>query len=305
MLQGDGRQTVVHLFGDDTVQDMVNKFNEAIAEQLGQKAYVAPGDLNKFVSFVSDPPEETGTETVAGTLVFRIAIAGRIGEIRLASGESIINAFGLSPIQESTRTQFTINAIDGQGKVIVSDEVITDNVLSGVPHPNIDVKFDVNANITVSFDSNEKKFLLTGDPSNPYLTKICYSDNSLNFQIGPNEKHLMNTAIGNMHSEALGVNRIIVTDKVSAGRSITIIDIAISKVSAQRASLGAVQNRLEHTINNLGVAGENLTASESRIRDTDFAGEMMEYVKFQTLTQTSQVMLAQANQQPEAVLNLL
>lgn len=305
LLQGDGKQAVIHLFGDDTVQDMVNKFNEAIAEQLGQKAYVAPGDLNQFVSFVSDPPDATGIETVAGTLVFRTAIAGRTGEIRLASGEPIINAFGLSPIQDSTRTQFTINATNGQGKVIMSDEVITDNILSGVLHSNIDVKFDVNVNISVSFDSDEKKFILTGDTSNPYRTKIRYSDNSLNFQIGPNEKHLMNTAIGNMHSEALGVNKVIVTDKVSAGRSITIIDIAISKVSTQRASLGAVQNRLEHTINNLGVAGENLTASESRIRDTDMAEEMMEYVKFQTLSQTSQVMLAQANQQPDSILNLL
>jgi flagellin len=117
--------------------------------------------------------------------------------------------------------------------------------------------------------------------------------------------HLMYAAIGNMDSEALGVNKVIATDKVSAGRSITIIDIAISKVSSQRASLGAVQNRLEHTINNLGVAGENLTASESRIRDTDMAGEMMEYVKCQILLQSSQTMLAQANQQPEFVLNLL
>lgn len=306
LLQGDGKQAVVYLFGDDTLQQTIDKFNDAIANQLGQKAYVSSEHLNQFVSFVSDPPSDTeGVETVAGTLVFRTAIAGRTGEIRLASGEPIINAFGLSSIQESSRTQFTIKATDGHGNEIFSDQVITDNILSGVLHPNIDVKFDVNANITVGFDATTKKFTFTGDPLNPYRTKISYSDNSLNFQIGPNEQHLMYAAIGNMDSEALGVNKVIATDKVSAGRSITIIDIAISKVSAQRASLGAVQNRLEHTINNLGVAGENLTASESRIRDTDMAGEMMEYVKFQTLTQTSQVMLAQANQQPASVLSLL
>ena len=299
LLQGDGKQAVVYLFGDDTLQQTIDKFNDAIANQLGQKAYVLPEHLNQFVSFVSAPPVDTdGVETVAGTLVFRTAIAGRTGEIRLASGEAIINAFGLSNIQDSSRTQFMINATDSQGNVVVSNEVITDNILSGGLHPNIEVKFDVNANITVDFDDTTKKFTLTGDASNPYRTKISFSDNSLNFQIGPNEKQLMCAAVGNMDSEALGVNRVIATDKVSAGRSITIIDIAISKVSSQRASLGAVQNRLEHTINNLGIAGENLTASESRIRDIDIAGEMMEYVKFQTLTQTSQVMLAQANQQP-------
>lgn len=304
LLQGDGKQAVVYLFGDDTLQQTIDKFNDAIANQLGQKAYVAPDDLDQFVSFVSTP-DSTGTETVAGTLVFRTAIAGRTGEIRVASGEQISHAFGLSEIQGATRTQFTVNVKDGNGNTVVNNITITDNILSGIIHPNIDVKFDVNANILVSFDDTEKKFVLTGNTSDPYQTKFKYCDNSLNFQIGPNERHLMYAAVGNMDSQALGVNRVIATDKVSAGRSITIIDIAISKVSSQRASLGAVQNRLEHTINNLGVAGENLTASESRIRDTDIAGEMMEYVKFQTLTQTSQVMLAQANQQPESVLSLL
>lgn len=305
ILQGDGKEATIYLFGEDTIQDMVDKLNDAIANQLGQGVYVESGDLDKFVTFVSDPPDTSGVETVAGTLVFRTAIAGRVGEIRLASGEPIINAFGLSNIQESTRSQFTVTVTDSFGRTIVDNQTITDNVLTGAIHPNLDVMFDVNANIKVTFNDTTKKFELAGDPSDPYRTKIKYSDNSLNFQIGPNEMHSMYAAIGNMDSEALGVNKVIATDKVSAGRSITIIDIAISKVSAQRSSLGAVQNRLEHTINNLGVARENLTASESRIRDTDIAAEMMEYVKFQTLTQTSQVMLAQANQQPESVLNLL
>lgn len=305
LLQGDGKEATIYLFGEDTIQDMVDKLNDAIANQLGQGAYVEPGDLNRFVSFVSDPPDPTGVETVAGTLVFRTAIAGRVGEIKLASGEPIINAFGLSNIQESTRSQFTVTVTDNFGRTIVDNQTITDNVLTGAIHPNLNVMFDVNANISVSFNDTTKEFELTGDSLDPYRTKIKYSDNSLNFQIGPNELHLMYAAIGNMDSEALGVNKIIATDKVSAGQSITIIDIAISKVSSQRASLGAVQNRLEHTINNLGVAGENLTASESRIRDTDMAGEMMEYVKIQTLLQSSQTMLAQANQQPESVLGLL
>ena len=304
LLQGDGQQTVVHLFGDDTIQDVIDKLNKAIAYDLGQYKYVDAADLDKFVTFVTDP-EPDGVEAVAGTLVFRTAIPGRVGEIRLASGEPIINAFGLSNIQESTPTQFTVKITDANGNLISAAEKINDNVLSGVIHPNIEVKFDVNANTKVSYDSGAKKFVLTGDPDNPYQTKIRYNDNALKFQIGPNELHHMFSAIGNMNSEALGVNRVIVTDRVSAGRSITIIDIAISKVSSQRASLGAVQNRLEHTINNLGVARENLTASESRIRDTDMAGEMMEYVKQQILLQSSSSILAQANQQPKAVFGLL
>ncbi|MCY7584101.1 flagellin, partial [Bacillus safensis] len=84
-----------------------------------------------------------------------------------------------------------------------------------------------------------------------------------------------------------------------------IVDGAIKQVSDQRSKLGAVQNRLEHTINNLGASAENLTAAESRIRDVDMAKEMSEFTKNNILSQASQAMLAQANQQPQNVLQLL
>lgn len=96
-----------------------------------------------------------------------------------------------------------------------------------------------------------------------------------------------------------------ISTREKASGSITSIDDAIKKVSDQRSSLGAVQNRLEHTINNLGTASENLTAAESRIRDTDMAAEMMAFTKNNILTQAAQSMLAQANQQPQGVLQLL
>ena len=86
---------------------------------------------------------------------------------------------------------------------------------------------------------------------------------------------------------------------------LAIVDGAIEAVSKQRSKLGAVQNRLEHTINNLGASGENLTAAESRIRDVDMAKEMSEFTKNNILSQASQAMLAQANQQPQNVLQLL
>jgi flagellin len=92
-------------------------------------------------------------------------------------------------------------------------------------------------------------------------------------------------------------------DKATA--AIGVLDDAISAVSAQRSQLGAYQNRLEHTINNLGTSSENLTAAESRIRDVDMAKEMMEFTKNNILSQAAQSMLAQANQQPQGVLQLL
>jgi len=92
-------------------------------------------------------------------------------------------------------------------------------------------------------------------------------------------------------------------DKATA--AIAVIDTAISSVSSERSALGSVQNRLEHTINNLGTASENLTAAESRVRDVDMAKEMMEFTKNNILSQAATSMLAQANQQPQSVLQLL
>ena len=140
---------------------------------------------------------------------------------------------------------------------------------------------------------------------------------SLSFQSGANKSELTTVSIGNMQATAIGTGSvgsttstvtIASTDLTTAANVDTAmdsLDVAISQVSNQRAQLGAYQNRLEHTINNLGVSEENLTASESRIRDVDMAKEMMSYQKNNILAQAAQAMLAQANQAPQGVLRLL
>ena len=103
----------------------------------------------------------------------------------------------------------------------------------------------------------------------------------------------------------LGLSGIDVSSQAAAGNSIQTIKDAINKVSTNRANLGSLQNRLEYTINNLDTTVENMSAANSRIRDTDMAKEMMNYTKMNILTQSAQAMLAQANQQPQAILQLL
>jgi flagellin len=103
----------------------------------------------------------------------------------------------------------------------------------------------------------------------------------------------------------LGTSSISLTTKTGAQNAITSIDNAIKSVSSSRANLGALQNRFEHTINNLNVAVENLSASESRIRDTDMAQEMVSFTRAQILSQAGTSMLAQANSAPQSVLSLL
>ena len=108
-----------------------------------------------------------------------------------------------------------------------------------------------------------------------------------------------------MHVSSLGIGDIDISTRPGASAAISKIKDAINQVSTSRGKLGAIQNRLEHTINNLGVTTENITAAESRIRDVDMAKEMMEFTKNSVLMQSAQAMLAQANQQPQSILQLL
>jgi len=129
------------------------------------------------------------------------------------------------------------------------------------------------------------------------------------FQIGANTTQKLDLTFGKMDAATLGVAAANVADKVStaadATAAIATVDVAIKKVSDERAKLGANQNRLEHTINNLNTSSENLSAAESRVRDVDMAKEMMNFSKNNILSQAAQAMLAQANQQPQGVLQLL
>lgn len=117
------------------------------------------------------------------------------------------------------------------------------------------------------------------------------------------------TVASGLSSVGLGVDAttagIDLTSTTNAQAALTALDTAIKSVSTVRATLGAYQNRFEHTINNLNVSVENLTASESRIRDTDMASEMVNFTRTQILSQAGTAMLAQANQAPQSVLKLL
>ena len=126
-----------------------------------------------------------------------------------------------------------------------------------------------------------------------------------NLQVGANSANTIQIRIDNMDASSIGVGSISVSDEAAAGDAIDHIKSAIASVSAQRSELGAVQNRLEHTIKNLDNVVENTTAAESQIRDTDMASQMVEYSKNNILAQAGQSMLAQANQSNQGVLSLL
>jgi flagellin len=126
------------------------------------------------------------------------------------------------------------------------------------------------------------------------------------FQIGANSGETVSLSISSTSATTLGVNALdVTTSTTTAAAAITALDTAISTVSTTRGSLGALQNRFESMINNLQVTTENLAASESRIRDTDMAQEMVSFTRNQVLLQAGTAMLAQANQVPQSILSLL
>ena len=140
-------------------------------------------------------------------------------------------------------------------------------------------------------------------PTQP--TQPATPKGAMTLHVGANGSQVVHLNIEAMSSASLGIDKVNLSTQQGANDAITIAHKAIDKVSAQRSQLGAIQNRLEHTINNLSNTAENLTSAESRIRDADMAGEMMKFTKNSILVQAAQAMLAQANTHPQGVLNLI
>ncbi len=133
------------------------------------------------------------------------------------------------------------------------------------------------------------------------------SGKALTLQIGDSsdDYNQLEVSVQDMHTSSLGISGIDISTQDGAAAAVDLIKQAINTVSSVRGDLGATQNRLDHTINNLSVMQENIQDAESSIRDTDVADEMMEYTKNNILIQSAQAMLAQANQVPQGVLQLL
>ena len=151
--------------------------------------------------------------------------------------------------------------------------------------------------------------MLTGRFARPMGENVVTA--SMWFHIGSNMDQRMQVFIGTMSATALGIREIGTEEKITlatpedANRAIGTIDEALKKINKQRADLGAYQNRMEYTVKGLNIAAENLQASESRIRDTDMASQMVEFTKNSVLQQAGTAMLAQANSQSQNVLSLL
>ena len=182
------------------------------------------------------------------------------------------------------------------------------------------IDYTVNNKVTITAAAEGKNvikgFKVTGEaaPDTAKFTKDAVKNGRgvnksdiLKLQVGDtnDEFNKISVDVKEMSADGLGIYELKISSQEEAGAAISKIRSAIESVSKTRSDMGALQNRLDHVINNLGVATENMTDSESRIRDVDMAHEMMVYTKNNILTQAAQAMLAQANMLPQGVLQLL
>ncbi|KMJ58995.1 flagellin [Bacillus sp. LL01] len=244
---------------------------------------------------------------------------GTSGEVTFTDATTFTGSSATWTLATADGTAFTLDKGDGAGAnpvTFTSGSLTVDGLelnLPTTPAAGDSWELDVTAATPAG----------TGTPA-------IGASSSFSTQIGANENQTMTLEFSDMRAAALGLTgtasstgftatdtvtdgtnnsanaaALDVSTAANAGNAVTAINNAIEAVSAERSKLGANQNRLEHTINNLNTSSENLTAAESRIRDVDMAKEMMEQTKNSILAQASQAMLAQANQQPQGVLQLL
>ena len=296
---------------DYTSKDAANNNATAMRDALKANSELSAlfdigGDGSANITFTAKTTGEGGakitgmsTTDATGTAIDKLAFKdGTDAYEKVTNGADGTKA-GDKVTVNGTVYEFVANA---------GDKVTTEGAVAVL------VGADVDASIANLNKALESEGVTVEKATNDLLFKPMSNGKGLSLQIGAtgDAYNKVTINVGNMSSKGLGIDNlrnIGIMSQDAASAALDQIkngaDSAINTVSSVRAELGAMQNRLEHTINNLDVASENMQSANSQIRDTDMAKEMMEYTKKNVLTQAAQAMLAQANQQPQSILQLL
>ncbi|MBW7996988.1 MAG: hypothetical protein FVQ81_10565 [Candidatus Glassbacteria bacterium] len=295
----------VTLFRTDTLSDVTRRISLAIndpdsANDLGLGGSRAVGDT------LVDVATNVGTENATEIYVLTPE-PGR--QITFGGDAAALSAFGFSEIQDSKSPIFslTVTNIGADGGASTQKSLkVSGNRASGMID-GVDLAFRTSLDISIGGSATIAGFSivkpLSVAGSSAFVLQIA--PRPLTFHIGAGAGQTLSTQINTMSSKALQVDKINVTDQGLANQAIRVVDKALNRVSAQRSTLGAVQNRLESTIANLEVAKQNLQASESQIRDLDYSEEIIEFVTAQILNASATSFLRQANELSNNVLILL
>lgn len=281
----------------------VGKNDEAILGAL-QKSKLASvfdikSDTKGNLTLTSKVVGENGAKLTAISTTDTTADAVTIGAVTKGKNETVTLTNGAQNI--AANDTIVLNGKTYEFVANTSSKPKTEGATAIVVGANEDATI---ANLNTALENAGVKATKNG---NNLVLSATKDGAALTLQIGDTSEDFnqMNVSVGDMHTAALGIADIDISTQAGAKAAVGKIKSAINSVSSTRGDLGAIQNRLEHTINNLSVTSENMTAAESRIRDVDMANEMMAYTKNNILVQSSQAMLAQANQLPQGVLQLL
>ena len=304
LVQGNGSTASLTIYGNDTLYDVADKINAAVSETLGQAAYV--DDAGKFSTLTDSELQQLDDETytLKASLILRSAVPGKGGELHLAGNDELISALGMNTVQESSESVYTVSVFDADtGEALASDVKITGNILRGVIGENIDVEFDAMAGTSAAWNNNTEQYVLTG--TDAYTALMTMKNSGIIFQVGTNQAETFAVQFGDVSADALGVGRVNVLTQETASRAIGVIDRAIEDVVRQRTQIVSYSDSLQHTTANLAQSGANLTQAKSRITDADVAQSTLRFIEFQILSKGQDMIIAVANQQPEAVYSLL
>ena len=271
--------------GIDTAADISTIGSDAILGQYTITVTAYDG-VNATVNIKDRNGANLGTTT--GAIAGAIVVGSGNNTITLAAAAITGNGESKVSIEKSASITFKSG---GAGST---------TIVAAASYTSTDGKIDIGDKVELTVDGD-----FATSTSSTVSNTTTIDNKALVFHIGANTDQSMKMAVGQMNTSTLNVANVDMTTQAGAETAITTIQNAIEKVSSERAKLGAVQNRLEHTINNVQTASENITSAESRIRDVDMAKEMMNYQKTSILQQAATSMLAQANQQPQNVLKLL
>ncbi|HLA40740.1 MAG TPA: flagellin [Candidatus Glassbacteria bacterium] len=310
----DSQITEIELFATDSLDTVKSRVSLAINDPNQTTDLNLGGGISDGAPLVqiSSVGESLGGGQVGSTIM---TIMNPEPGRRLVWGgdDKAISAFGFQEIQEAQPPVFsiTVNNISTPFQKFVpkSLKVFGDRAAGLIQ--GVDINFRPTLNISLSGSS------LT-DVGSFSIPELVVSQNvektnfllevtprPLIFQIGANQGDVLTTRIGDISSSSLGISGINIVDQTLAGESIRTVDEALKRLNAERANLGAVQNRLESTIRSIQIASENLTSSESQIRDLDFSAEIVNFTALQVLSQSATSFLAQANALSNTVLTLI
>ena len=343
-VKADGNKLVITQKADPAVDDDVVKAPADVEVILGKNATAASNKITSqpgvdYTASVTDA--QTGNVVAPGrlastgftfapeelkdgdairvgneTYVFKTDAESKLTQDMLGEGQKLIDISDLKAKLADNTTQAAAQAevAERLTQAAVGNDMFTVGTTNGGTTLTFTEKPDYAKNAgdkAVDLSTRDKIAEQFGfsrfTVKEPTAEELAKAGKSLRLQIGDtaDDYNQLEVDIKDCHADALGVGGLDITTQDGAAEAIAKINAAIDKVSSVRGNLGATQNRLDHTINNLEATTTNITEAESRIRDTDMAKEMMAYTKNNILVQASQAMLAQANQVPQGVLQLL